>query len=83
MEIESFIYSYIVGEEDYSDKSVVLKEGTQGDWVYIILQGKARVRKNTEKGMLTVATLTKGDVFGEMALFEKVEALRTATVVRR
>ncbi|MBS1237915.1 MAG: cyclic nucleotide-binding protein, partial [Deltaproteobacteria bacterium] len=60
---------------------VIVEEGTVGDWVYVILEGTAKVRKKTPKGLVTIDSLTEGDVFGEMGFLEGGKRLRSASVV--
>lgn len=59
---------------------VIIKQGDDGDYYYIIKSGKCKVTKpsktNTE---LTLATLSNGDAFGEEALLS--EAKRNANIV--
>ncbi len=80
MSLEKLIYGYIAHEEDYQDKTEIIQQGTKGDWAFVIIEGEVKVKKKTPKGWLTVDTLRKGDIFGEMALITKGECLRTASV---
>ena len=80
MDGEKFVYGYLSHEEDYADKAVIIQQGTKGDWAFVILEGEVKVKKKTPKGWLTVDTLRKGEIFGEMALITKGECLRTASV---
>jgi len=75
-----FVYGYLSHEEDYADKAMIIQQGTKGDWAFVIIEGEVKVKKKTPKGWLTVDTLGKGDIFGEMALITKGECLRTASV---
>lgn len=59
----------------YQADEVIVKEGTTGTALYIVLSGRARV----ERGGAAIAQLGSGDFFGELALIE--EHPRTATVV--
>ena len=52
-------------EESYEDGETVVEEGAMGDTFYIIKLGSAAV---STKQRSDVATLSKGDFFGEMAL---------------
>lgn len=44
----------------------IVREGTEGDTLYVLLEGSARV----VKGRRTVARLGSGDFFGELAIFD-------------
>jgi len=81
MTVDSLVYGYILNEKDFPDNEVIIKENTEGDWVYVILKGQVKVKKYTPKGMVTLATLKKGDIFGEMALFDKANKRRTASIM--
>jgi len=81
MTIDEFTYAFIAKEEDYSDNDYIIKEGTSGDWVYIILEGKVKVKKMTAKGLITVDTLKEGEIFGEMILWQAGRGSRTASIV--
>lgn len=60
-------------------ETVIISEGEKADRVYVILQGKVKVYKKDEKGNeIEIATLNKGDMLGEMALFDK--GVRSASV---
>ena len=59
----------------YAVEEVIVKEGTAGTALYIVLSGRARVELAGE----TVGQLGSGDFFGELALIE--EHPRSATVV--
>jgi CRP-like cAMP-binding protein len=52
----------------------LVKQGTPGRECFVVVDGKAAVRRNNRK----VATLGPGDCFGEMALLDR--GVRTATV---
>jgi CRP-like cAMP-binding protein len=69
----------MVEEQEYPDKKILLEENSVGDWVYVILEGEVKIKKRTKKGMITLATLGKGAIFGEMPLFLKRNRKRTAT----
>ncbi|PVV04829.1 hypothetical protein BB560_000659 [Smittium megazygosporum] len=54
----------------FEDKDVVIKQGDKGDCFYLIEDGNALVYKTNEEGeSRRVGSLTKGDYFGELALF--------------
>lgn len=81
MAMDPRLYSMVKAEENYPDKSVIIKEGAHGDWVYVVLEGRVKIQRRTEKGHLTLATLKEGAVFGELVLLQNQRSARTASVV--
>ena len=75
------MFSYIAQEEEYDEGEAIIKEGSRGDWVYLILQGRVKVRKMISKGMVTIDTLFEGDIFGEMILWQSGKGARSASVI--
>jgi len=75
------LHSYLVEETTYSDREVIIEEGSKGSWIYVILEGIAKVKKRTAKGMVTVDILRVGEVFGEMAFLEGGMNTRSASVI--
>lgn len=62
----------------YEPGQVLFNQGDMGDAAYIIVEGEAVVVVDTPKGQLTLATLTRNDFVGEIAILCDVP--RTATV---
>lgn len=62
----------------YASGEVIFREGDQGEVMYVIQAGKVSIVKNTPTGDLILATLDSGDIFGEMALFDKMPRSATA-----
>lgn len=59
---------------------VIIKQGGDGDYYYIIKHGKCKVTRTSKTGSeLTLATLGDGDAFGEEALLS--EAKRNANII--
>jgi CRP-like cAMP-binding protein len=81
MVIDSRLYPYVIGEEEYADKALIVAEGAQGDWIYLILEGRVVVKKKTPKGIVKITTLEEGAVFGEQVFLQMQNSLRTASVV--
>lgn len=72
---------YIRDEETYTDGQVIFDEGGFSDWVYVIMEGRVKVVKNTPKGRVTVATLKEGDFIGELEFLDMGKSPRSATVI--
>jgi CRP-like cAMP-binding protein len=81
MQIDSVTFEYIVKEEIFEPGSVIVEEGRRGDWIFILLEGRLKVKKKAGKGMITIDTLTEGAIVGEMVMLKNDEGLRTASVV--
>lgn len=81
MTVDASVYEYLAKEEDYPDNAVIIQEGSSGDWTYVILKGKAKVKKKAPKGSVTVDILREGDIFGEMSFWQYPERVRSASVV--
>lgn len=60
-------------------KTVIFHEGDSGNRMFLIVEGEVEIRKKTtEKSTTTLATLKKGDFFGEMAMVERKPRSATA-----
>jgi len=81
MTMEQFLYAYVAKEESYKDNDYIIKEGSRGDWVYLVLDGAVKVKKMTAKGLITIDVLKEGDIFGEMILWKFGLGTRTASVI--
>lgn len=63
------------------EKDVVVKEGEEGDYYYLIESGRAQVTRQVGGANLILAELKSGDVFGEEALI--ADSKRNATVTMK
>lgn len=63
----------------YHDGEVIFKEGEKGEVMYVIQSGKVRITRDGASGSLTLGILESGEIFGEMALFDRLP--RSATAV--
>jgi len=62
----------------YSDGEIIFKEGDVGEGMYVIQSGKINITKKATSGELVIATLQSGEIFGEMALFDRLPRSATA-----
>lgn len=65
----------------YANGEVLCKEGETGEAMYVIQSGKVKITKHSQSGEITLATLESGNMFGEMALFDKMPRSATATAL--
>lgn len=88
MTIEPILLAYVASEKTYSDGEKIIREGRKNDWVYVILEGRVKIQKKTPRGLVTLGTLKKGAVLGEMAYLttdngvHRVSAVATGGPVR-
>ncbi len=61
----------------FKKREIIFCEYELGEEVYFILNGKVRLVKVSNQKQKTLATMKKGDIFGEMAMLEKMP--RSAT----
>ena len=58
---------------------IVFREGDRSDTCYIVRHGRVRaVREHTDGRIITLATFTTGEFFGELAIFD--DETRSATI---
>ncbi len=65
----------------YDDGGVIFTEGEDGLYLYVIVSGAVRIRKEGDIVATVVAELGPGEMFGESAIIE--ERPRSATAVAR
>ncbi len=63
------------------DKEVIIREGDEGDYYYLIESGRAQVTRLVGGTHMVLAELKAGDVFGEEALIS--DSKRNATVTMK
>ncbi len=64
--------------KSYHDGQVLIRQGEVGDCMYVIQKGQVEVLAEKNGGEVQLAVLGEGEIFGEMAVFER--EVRSATV---
>ena len=74
----------IIRTVEYEDGELILMEGGDSDRnIYVLLDGQARVTKETDKGQVTLALLEEGDILGEASFLAQKYGPRTASVAAK
>ncbi|MEN6621907.1 MAG: cyclic nucleotide-binding domain-containing protein [Smithella sp.] len=71
----------IAAYEKYSNGQTIFKEGTHGDWLYVVEEGIVEISRVINGKRIIIATFKEGDIFGEVAYIAKVERSASATAV--
>jgi len=56
----------------YGEGEIIFKEGEKGETMYVIQSGKVTIYKSTPAGDVHISELGGGEIFGEMALFDRL-----------
>lgn len=64
----------------YAKGELIIKEGDYGISIYKILEGSVRIFRQEGQRKITLATLGRGEVFGEMTFFNFLLEPRSASV---
>lgn len=76
-EVEAVLKDCLVAS--YSPGDTIIKQGEDGTDICVILSGQADITVDKEDGAQYIATISKGDIFGEMVLIN--ETKRTANII--
>ena len=60
----------------------IFKEGDIGDRAYVIQEGQVDIVKSTDNGEIVLGTVSKGAIFGEMALIDDNPRMATARAAK-
>jgi hypothetical protein len=84
--VTEFLAARGVSEEHYAPGDVIFREGDPGDRMYAVMDGEVEVFHEEEDGrVLVVASLGRGQYFGEMAILSnvpRVASVRAVSAVR-
>lgn len=64
--------------KEYADGEVICRQGERGDCMYVVQAGRVEIVREGNGAALMVRELTAGDIFGEMAIFEREPRSATA-----
>jgi diguanylate cyclase len=70
---------------DYGENEIILREGEEGDWAYLIENGQVLVYVVKDGVEVPLKILGKGEIFGEMSMIDnsvRSASCRTLTEVR-
>ncbi|MBW1706478.1 MAG: cyclic nucleotide-binding domain-containing protein [Deltaproteobacteria bacterium] len=73
-------YTYVLAEEYFSDGEIIVKEGSHGNWIWVILEGMVNITRETSNGPVPVARLGQGCFIGTLVSLLHGDNTRTATV---
>jgi CRP-like cAMP-binding protein len=80
MRISKEVYRQHV--RDFPPGAVIFREGEPGNEMFIVVDGKVEITKSTSgSAAKTLITLSRGDIFGEMAIIDKKARAATATAI--
>ncbi|MEJ2024675.1 MAG: TIGR02266 family protein [Deltaproteobacteria bacterium] len=68
-------------EETYHDGQIIFKEGSSGDWVYIIISGSVEISKTVGSERYIIEILKEGEVFGELGFIGGIKRTAAAKAV--
>lgn len=62
----------------FEDGETIIRQGDDGDCMYVIQEGQVEVVRELDQCEIRLAVRQKGELFGEMAIFER--EVRSATI---
>ncbi len=68
-------------EREYADGDIIVEEGDHTRDMFVIQTGRVRITKKVGEREIELATLDRGDFFGEMSLLESLPRDATARAV--
>ena len=71
----------LAAEETYQDGQVIFKEGSAGDWIYIIISGSVEISKEVQGENKVIEILQAGEVFGELGFIGGIKRTATAKAI--
>ncbi len=75
-----YVYN-LASEETYEAGQSIIKEGSPGDWVYVILSGSVEISKIIRGKKCVIEVLQQDEVFGELGFIGGMKRTATASAV--
>lgn len=76
-------YVYVVDEESFVDGQVIAQEGRHGGWIWVVLEGRVDIVKETANGPEVILRLAEGAFVGSFASFLPGDHVRSAAAIAR
>jgi CRP-like cAMP-binding protein len=74
-------YMDVVAEEEYQDGQPIVHEGKHGVWMWVVLEGKIKICKETPEGLIPLLKVGAGSFIGSLSSFSSEGYVRSATAV--
>ena len=72
---------HISAEENYHDAQIIFKEGSSGDWVYVILSGAVEIYRVVKGRKFIITVLKPDEMFGELGVLGGIKRTATARAI--
>ncbi|RJR40750.1 MAG: DUF4388 domain-containing protein [Desulfobacteraceae bacterium] len=73
-------YSFILAEESFEDQTRIVSEGSHGNWIWVILEGRALVSREEGGKEIPILHLGEGSFIGGLEMLVFGDHVRTSTV---
>ncbi|MBE9582495.1 MAG: cyclic nucleotide-binding domain-containing protein [Proteobacteria bacterium] len=71
----------IASVEDYHHGEIIFREGSSGDWIYVVQSGGVEISKTVNNNKYVIEVLEQGDIFGEVGFIGGMGRIATALAV--
>ena len=71
----------IAAYENYQDGAFIFKDGSHGDWVYIVEEGEVEISKQIGGLKIVITVMKPGDLFGELSYIGKMARTADAMAI--
>lgn len=76
-------YMHVVDEEEFYDGERIVEEGKHGNWIWIILEGRVDIVKESPNGPLTILKIGDGAFVGSLDSLMTRGSRRSASAIAR